>query len=114
MFTRLKVYIDVVVVVVSNGIQTMVSLPLYGFDELTVSLASFKQDYVGIFGRNDDDWTADVPFSHPQNAELSFPIMFSFLITLCFGLLPLIWMAFCSTNTLDISTNRHHLYYQKQ
>lgn len=65
-----------------------------------------------MFGRAGVDWTADMSFTHPQSAELSFPILFPFLIRPCCGLLPQLWMAMMTLNTeklLYIGASRHHL-----
>lgn len=52
-----------------------------------------------MFGRAGVDWTADMSFTHPQSAELSFPILFSFLIRPHYGLLPLLRIAVTTLDT---------------
>lgn len=49
------------------------------FDELTARIFSFRQDYVGMFGRAGDDWTADISFTHPQKcrAVISYSVFLS-------------------------------------
>lgn len=68
-----------------------------------------------MFGRAGVDWTADMSFTQPQSAELSFPFLFFFLIRPCRGLLPLLWIAMMALDAeklLDIGVNRRHLQFK--